>query len=181
MAENLRTTRFRDGSAIPFIPDQPAWSELSVGAFCRPALGPAKDPDLFGLLYNHHAVSDSRGLCPDGWHVPDVEEWRNLVEYLGGFEVAGLRMRDLESGQWEVTLPKAENRIGFSGIPAGGRGRLGAASDVGYFATWWASTASDSDHAWHFGLHPDNPVIRSNPGHKASGFSVRCVQDPPPR
>lgn len=176
-AENLRTTRFNDGSIIPFVPNQPDWSRLSTGAFCKPATGSLEGSEPFGLLYNYHAVNDSRGLCPHGWHVPDVGEWRTLIEYLGGPGVAGRGMKDNGSEQWEVVLPGMNNASGFSAIPAGGRGSLGSAGELGYFATWWASTVHDSAYAWHFGLHPDSHAIRSNPGHKASGFSVRCVQD----
>jgi len=179
--ENLRTTRFNDGSVIPFVPDQPHWGHLSIGAYCNPDVDPSRDIALFGLLYNYNAVSDSRGLCPDGWHVPDVEEWRILIGYLGGPGVAGGEMKETRSGRWEVMVPGVSNGSGYSAIPAGGRGRFGSAGDVGYFATWWASTAHDSMYAWHFGLHPDSHAVRSNPGHKASGFSVRCVQSSPRR
>ncbi|TES93476.1 MAG: hypothetical protein E3J94_01395, partial [Desulfobacteraceae bacterium] len=133
--------------------------------------------DAYGFLYKFHAVNHSRGLCPEGWHVPTAGEWRTLIDYLGGVEVAGGKMRETGSGLWRISVPGSTNESGFSATPAGGRGRLGSAGDAGYYATWWSSTSSDPTYAWHWGLYPDRNSIRSNPGNKSSGFSVRCIKD----
>ncbi|UCG28351.1 MAG: fibrobacter succinogenes major paralogous domain-containing protein, partial [Bacteroidales bacterium] len=111
-----------------------------------------------------------------GWHVPTAEEWQKLIDYLGGSSVAGGRMRDTGSDLWILPSPGANNRSGFSGIPAGGRGRFGSIDEIGYYATWWSSSSHDSTFAWHWGLFPDKNSIRYNTGHKASGFSVRCIK-----
>ncbi|MFC1484491.1 fibrobacter succinogenes major paralogous domain-containing protein [Candidatus Neomarinimicrobiota bacterium] len=177
MVENLKAAHYRDGTAIPGVLDNDEWSSLTTGAFCVSELDSSAGTDAYGLLYNFHAVNDSRGLGPAGWHVPTAAEWRTLIETLGGDEVAGGRMRETGSGQWRIPVPGSTNASGFSAIPAGGRGRFGSASDAGYYATWWSSTSSDTTYAWHWGLYPDQNSIRSNPGHKASGFSVRCIQD----
>lgn len=177
MVENLRTTRYRDGTTIPSVEDVEAWSVLSTGAYCSPGADSSAQECYLGLLYNFYAVSDSCGLCPEGWHVPTAAEWRQLIDYLGGIDVAGGKMKDTSVGLWKVLVEGTTNESGFSALPAGGRGRLGSPSDVGYYATWWSSTSHDSSNAWHWGLYPDRHGIRSNPGHKASGFSVRCVKN----
>jgi uncharacterized protein (TIGR02145 family) len=177
MVENLRTTRYRDGTTIPQVVDNEAWSGLAAGAYCTPAVDSSGPESAYGLLYNFHAVNDSRGLCPAGWHVPTAAEWRLLVDQLGGVEVAGGKMKATAAGHWRVHVQGTTNESGFSAVPAGGRGRMGSASDVGYYATWWSSTSHDITYAWHWGLYPDKHGIRSNPGHKASGFSVRCVKN----
>ena len=100
-----------------------------------------------------------------------------LINYLGGKEIAGVKIKDNISNLWKSKNTYATNESGFSGLPAGGRGQFGSAGDVGYYATWWSSTSYDSLYAWHWGLYPDKASIRSNPGHKASGFSVRCIKD----
>jgi uncharacterized protein (TIGR02145 family) len=120
---------------------------------------------------------DCAGLCPDGWHVPSAGEWRELIAFLGGVEVAGARMKSTAAGDWNIRVDGATNESGFSALPAGGRGRFGAACEVANYATWWSSTLEDSLFAWHWGLHPDKHQIRANPGHVQSGFSVRCVKD----
>jgi uncharacterized protein (TIGR02145 family) len=177
LAENLRTTRYRDGTAIPHVADDEAWSVLSTGAYCAPAVHSSVPEGPYGLLYNFHAVVESRGLCPHGWRVPTSEDWRRLVDHLGGVEVAGSKMKATDAGVWRVNVVGTTNESGFSALPAGGRGRIGGAGDVGHYATWWSSTPHDSIYAWHWGLYPDRQGIRSNPGHNASGFSVRCVKN----
>jgi uncharacterized protein (TIGR02145 family) len=177
MVENLRVAGYRDGTPIPRVSDTGQWSVLTTGAYCLPEHDPSAHEDSYGLLYNFHAIRDSRGLCPCGWHVPTAEEWRTLIAQLGGAEVAGGRMKDTSSDLWRISVPGTTNESGFSAIPAGGRGRLGSAAEVGYYATWWSSTPSDSDYAWHWGLYPDKNSVRFNPGHRSSGFSVRCVRD----
>jgi uncharacterized protein (TIGR02145 family) len=177
MADNLETTRYRDGSAIPHVVDAATWSDGSIGAYCFPANDRDATPASYGLLYNFAAVNDRRGLCPEGWHVPTATEWRTLVDQLGGADIAGKTMKDVDSGLWSLSTPGADNSSGFSALPAGGRGRFGDAGEVGMYATWWAATSEDDEYAWHWGLYPDRNSIRFNPGHMASGFSVRCVRD----
>ena len=177
MVENLATTKYRDGTSIFSVGDDNRWSVIASGAYCRPALESSRVIEGYGLLYNFHAVSDCRGLCPDGWRVPTADDWRELIEYLGGVEVAGGKMKTTISGIWTVKVPGTNNESGFSALPAGGRGRLGGAGDVGDYATWWSSTLHDSLYSWHWGLHPDKHNIRANPGHVQSGFSVRCIKD----
>jgi uncharacterized protein (TIGR02145 family) len=178
MAENLKATHYRDGTPIPNVPDDDVWPELRTGALCWLDDDPSSFKGVYGALYNYFAVADPRMLSPAGWHVPTIEEWRILENELGGRDVAGHTMRDIASNLWLVIHPGANNDSGFSARPAGGRGRFGSAGEEGRYATWWASTSHDVDFAWHWGLFPDRGTIRSNPGHKASGFSVRCVKDP---
>ena len=184
LVQNLRVTRYRDGTPIPLVRDEATWCALTTGAYCPPDAGRQPPRAALGLLYNFHAVASARGLCPAGWHVPAAAEWRAAIEVLGGNDVAGGRMKETRSGSWRTPVPGTTNESGFSALPAGGRGRYGAAADGGLYATWWSSSAHDAASAWHWGLYPDSHGIRSNPGHMASGFSVRCVRDssgPPTR
>ncbi|MFQ5629021.1 MAG: fibrobacter succinogenes major paralogous domain-containing protein [bacterium] len=82
MAENLRVTRYRNGDAIPNITDNKAWSQLTTGALCNYDNDPEKAA-IYGLLYTWYAVIDSRGIAPEGWHVPSDEEWKQLEISLG--------------------------------------------------------------------------------------------------
>lgn len=177
MAENLKVIHYRDGTPVPDVPDNDAWSKLKTGALCWMENDPIKYKDVYGALYNYYAVADRRKLSPVGWHIPTIDEWLILENYLGGKEVAGGKVKDIASKRWKAIHPGAENSSGFSAVPAGGRGQFGSPGEAGSYATWWASTSNNTNFAWHWGLHPDRPNIRSNPGHKASGFSVRCVKD----
>jgi uncharacterized protein (TIGR02145 family) len=177
MLENLKVTHYRNGIAIPNVSVNEKWSTASTGAYCLVNNDSAEYKQIFGVLYNFYAVNNKNKLCPVGWHIPTESECMTLINYLGGKEIAGGKIKDNSSNLWKSKDTYATNESGFSGFPAGGRGRLGSADDVGYYATWWSSTSYDSLYAWHWGLYPDKESIRSNPGHKASGFSVRCIKD----
>ena len=176
MVENLKVTHYRNGTPIPNVHDNAKWPHATNGAYCM-VDNSTEYKNTYGLLYNFYAVNNIRNLCPKGWHVPSESECMTLINYLGGIDVAGSKIKDNRSNLWKNPNTLATNESGFSGIPAGGRGRLSSAGDVGYYATWWSSTSYNSNYAWHWGLYPDKNSIRSNPGHKASGFSVRCIRD----
>lgn len=176
MVENLKVTHYRDGTPIPNIYDNDRWPLAKEGAYCL-VNNSSEYKETYGVLYNFYAVDDDRLLCPEGWHVPSETECMMLINYLGGKNIAGEKIKDNSLKLWKSEHTNATNESGFSGLPAGGRGRLGSPGDVGYYATWWSSTSYDSLYAWHWGLYPEKNGIRSNPGHKASGFSVRCIQD----
>lgn len=177
MKENLKATRYNDGTVIPMVIDENKWSKLVNGAYTVPKSKPEKYKENYGLLYNYYTVIDKKKLCPDGWHVPSANEWKKLIQYLGGDKLAGSKMKYLDSGLWKTLHINANNTSQFSALPAGGRGRIGEVGEVGNYATWWSSTSDDLKYAWHWGLFPDKNGIRYNPGHKNSGFSVRCIKD----
>lgn len=177
MVENLKVTHYNNGAKIPLVMNETKWSILTTGAYCVSEKKTKEYLDTYGVLYNFHAVADSQKLCPVGWHVPTALEWKTLIEYLGGSKIAGGKMKDFDSGLWKISVEKANNSSQFSALPSGGRGQYGNVDEVGYYATWWSSTSEDANFAWHWGLHPDKNEIRFNPGHKNSGFSVRCIKD----
>jgi uncharacterized protein (TIGR02145 family) len=177
MAENLRTTTYRNGKKIPHVEDNEEWSSTVTGAYCYPDLEFSTETQAYGFLYNFIAVNDCNGLCPEGWHVPSMDEWRELANYLGGINVAGGKLKSTDTRTWNIQVEGTTNESGFTALPAGGRGRVGGAGEVGNYATWWSSTVDDFLYAWHWGLHPDKHQIRANPGHVLSGFFVRCVKD----
>ena len=176
MAENLRVTHYRDGSEIPLVIDDDKWSKALKGAYCPVENNGNQLVREYGLLYNFYAVRNDCQLCPKGWRVPTKADCLTLIEYLGGSEVAGTKIKDNRSGLWSDQDAEANNSSGFSGLPSGGRGRLGPAAELGRYATWWSSTVEEPNYAWHWGVFPNKPGIRSNPGHMASGFSVRCIR-----
>lgn len=176
MAENLKVTRFRNGSPIPKLQQESDWSIQRKGAYCVD-MQTDEYANVYGLLYNFYAVDDQQGLSPEGWRIPNKEDWHQLIEYLGGESSAGGKMKDTGSALWLRENRGMTNESGFSALPSGGRGRLGDVGEVGYYATWWSSSAEDSLYAWHWGLYPEGAGIRFNPGHKTSGFSVRCIKE----
>ncbi|UCD62942.1 MAG: fibrobacter succinogenes major paralogous domain-containing protein [Candidatus Zixiibacteriota bacterium] len=177
MVENLKVTRYRDGSPIEYISDDTAWSLTNWGAYCWYEDDSLAYNGTYGAFYNFYAVVDSRGLAPAGWHIPTWGEWLALEAYLGGQDVAGGKLKATGAAHWIEPNTGATDQYGFRGLPAGGRGQITGCGDMGGYATWWSSTSYDSLFAWHYGLSYDKARVRRNPGHKASGFSVRCVKD----
>jgi len=101
MAENLKTIHYRNGDPIPLIVDNNAWSGLDSGAFCNcNNTNNMNFVDTYGILYNWHAVSDSRNIAPTGWHVPTNEEWYQLIDFLGGEDVAGEKIKEKGTLHW---------------------------------------------------------------------------------
>ena len=168
MAENLRTSKYRNGDAIPGNLSNDEWKSATSGA---QAVYDNKNSNLstYGRLYNWYAVKDTRGLCPSGWRVPTDAEWTELTNFLGGLEVAGKKMK---TSNWNGT-----NSSGFSALPGGARYYSGDYfDDLGYGGYWWSSSPSGSD-AWYRFLSSGNSDVYRYYGSVRHGFSVRCVRD----
>ena len=97
MNKNLNVTHYRNGDAIPNITDNNAWWQLTTGAYCN-YNNDVSNSLVYGKLYNWYTVTDSRGLCPTGWHTPSYAEWTTLRNYLGNCGLTelkgGIRIQD---------------------------------------------------------------------------------------
>ena len=179
MAENLRTTRYRNGDAIPYARTDDAWTTESVGMRCAYEHDDSL-ADRYGQLYNFYAVQDERGLCPLGWHVPSDEEWNELEGALGLSSVdakrpggRGIHGAAMKSEAWDGT-----NSSGFSALPGGARSSFdGYFSGGGYYGYWWSSSANGTSDAWNRYLNSDVDDVGRYCYDRRGGFSVRCVRD----
>ncbi len=178
MAENLKTTKYNDGSEIPLVTEQSAWYDLGAPGYCWYNNDESANRNVYGALYNWYAV-DTGKLCPPGWHVPSDEEWTTLTKYLGGETIAGGKIKEAGTIHWPGPNTGATNSSGFNALPAGFRGKTGfiPASEVA--AIFWSSTAFDSDDAWTRYLQPDSIIAGRNNGGKYHGFAIRCLKDSP--
>jgi uncharacterized protein (TIGR02145 family) len=177
MAENLRTTKYRNGTnIIPINTNNTLWASNTTGAYCSHNNNTANDCP-YGKLYNWYAVNNANQLCPTGWHVPTDAEWTTLITFLGGESVAGGKMKSTGTQYWLINID-ADNSSGFSGLPGDSRFNDGLFFSIGYFGYWWSSTESSTTNAWRRSLHyPEGYVYRSNNSPKKSGLSVRCLRD----
>ena len=175
MAENLKTSTYRNGDLIPNVTDNAQWTGLTSGAWCYYN----NDPQFecpYGKLYNWYTVADSRNVCPEGWHVPTDAEWTTLTNYLGGESIAGGKMKSTGTQYW-LYNNVADNSSGFSGLPGGVRGDSGAFSSIGYAGYWWSSTENDTYYAWYRFLDYSLGFVNRGNYFKSYGFSVRCLRD----
>lgn len=175
MAENLNATFFRNGEPIPESKTQQEWlqaGEKGLPAWCNFNNDPAQ-ADKFGKLYNWYAVTDSRGLAPEGWHVPSDEEWTILSNQLGGDVAAGVKLKAQSS--W--TSGAGNNTSGFSVLAGGGRGGTSQFKGQGTVAVFWSTTPKSRSFAYYRVVHATKNGFYREDDDKMSGFAVRCVKD----
>ena len=182
MAENLRTTTYRDGTPIPYVEDNKTWSGLTwgkvkTGAYCWYDNDSMKYKNIYGALYNWYAVVDSAGICPAGWHAPTDDEWTTLENYLGGNRMSGGKMKETGNDHWISPNMNATNECGFSGLPGGNRYNNGSFHSLGKDGTWWSSTETYAFTAWGRSLHYNYAHLSRSHDLTGLGFSVRCIKD----
>jgi uncharacterized protein (TIGR02145 family) len=190
MQENLKTTKYRDGSDIPNVPDSAAWGNLTTGAWCDYHNLPSEG-EYYGRLYNYYAVADSRKMCPAGWHVPSHSEWNIMEKFLdntvdttalGG---SGTRIgRILKEGcdtRWAyLDSTFGLNSAGFTALCSNFRNASGAwslAPGDNHDDCFWTSTPYNASSAWFRSLRWCFSDIYSLFPMKKAGHSVRCIKD----
>ncbi len=186
MAENLKVTHYRNGEEIPNVVDCNAWGKYTKGAYCNYGNNES-NAEIFGRLYNFYTVKDSRGLAPAGWHVPSMEEWQTMINYLGGDEIAGGKMKETGIAHWNAPNTGATNESEFTALPGGYRGVFRDNSSIiedasmGIMAYFWSATEPYENLAKATYLSCKDYDIGGGSGHGPSqasrGYSVRCIKD----
>ena len=188
MSENLKVTKYNNGTNIPYIADYSTWSNLTSTAFCWYNASPyyldsINYVNTYGFLYNGYFVDDlvnlNKDICPIGWHVPTDAEWTTLTTYLGGSNIAGKKLKEAGVSHWLNNTLLTTNETNFTALPAGYRTwDIGVFCDVGNYGEWWSSTESiyDSSRVYNIEMKGSlNNVHRDN-CRKKDGFSIRCVK-----
>ena len=174
MKENLQTTRYNDGTVIPYEGDRIAWFRSTNGAWCLYD-NDVNNSLLYGKLYNWQAVNTGK-LAPVGWHVPTEAEWTTLITFLGGN--AGDKMRN--NNYW---LPSSwvnnTNSSGFTALPNGYFYVDATITPIGYSAKFWSSTQNNSSvglakYCFLYFQNSDARIQNQGLGH---GMSIRCIKD----
>jgi uncharacterized protein (TIGR02145 family) len=176
MKENLKTSKYSDGTAIPNVTDANAWSNLTTGAYVE-YNNTSSNSSIYGKLYNYYTVIDARNLCPTGWHIPTDAEFTTLTNYLGGASVAGGKLKEIGTTHWTTPNTAADNTSGFTALPGGYRFTNGTFNSIGYIGFWWSSNDYSETIALDMGLSSTSGMVDRAPEYKQDGFSVRCVRD----
>ena len=184
MAENLKTMKYNDGSAIPNVTDNAEWSLLTSGGYSENCNVPSSS-DIYGKIYNWYAVNTNK-LCPSGWHVPSNIEWDNLSGYLVNDENIGLKLKEAGKDHWESDL--GTNESGFTAIPGQFRDANGKILDLTEWTYWdffktrrtgaffWSGSENDVLNAWSRSVG-NNGVFAKTSADKNFGYSVRCIKN----
>ncbi len=191
MAENLKVTHYRDGTAITHVPDNTAWSNLTTEAYCMYNNNASNEVDTYGALYNWYAVSDAHNIAPAGWHVPTDTEWKELEIALGmsQSEADDTGYRGTNEGSklagnadlWSDGTLENDSEFGTSGftaLPGGYRSYVnGDYYGMGYYGSFWSATEGSSNGAWRRFLHYSDSAVSRNYSDKRNGFAVRLLRD----
>jgi uncharacterized protein (TIGR02145 family) len=180
MAENLKTTKYSDGTAIPFVIDDTLWGK-SLPAYCWYNNDMATYKGTYGALYNWFtldtASNGGKNVCPAGWHVPSYAEWTTMLDYLGGEGAAKGKLMETGTAHWSDPYPEATNETGFTALPGGYRSFDGSFNYLGCMGYWGSSSEIDTYAAWNFYIVDNSCLIIRRGYSKDLGISVRCVQD----
>ena len=186
MAENLKTTKYKDGTDIPNVTNQAEWINRTTPGYCWYLNDAVKFKNTYGALYNWHAVNTGK-ICPTGWHVPSDSEWTTLTTDLGGDSVADSKLKETGTTHWINTYTRVINSSGFTALPGGNcwgvkTEPLSYFGDLGYAGHFWSTSEYNDPLLGFYGAY-SRTFIGGWEGYtnstftKAQGLSVRCVQD----
>ena len=173
MAENLRATKYNDGTDIPLVTDNSEWEESTTPAYCWYDNDQATYENTYGALYNWYTV-DTEKLCPVGWHFPTEDEWITLFEYVGGEEVAGSVLKSTTG--WNNDGNGTDD-FGFGAMPGGARFYLGTYQEMDQYGSWWTNRDNYTGDATYVSLKYSRDNVYRLMRDFRWGLSVRCVKD----
>lgn len=192
--ENLRTTKYNDGTEIPLIADSAAWAGLITPGYCyNNNTSDSAFIKNYGALYNWYAV-DTKKLAPAGWHVPTHAEWTILENYLiaNGYNWDGTTTGNkiaksmAAKTDWRTSTKAGSpgydltknNMSGFSALPGGRCNSSGYFESNGGGGYWWSATENDTSNGCSRSLaYQYEGLTRSYSYAKSCGFSVRLLKD----
>ncbi len=176
MAENLRSIKYCNGDDIHHGNDPEEWFFLNKGAYTY------YDRDLvnekiYGKMYNWHAVNDERNICPCGWRVASIQDWDEMIDYLGGDSIAGGKLKSQGTNYWKAPNLDATNESGFSAVGGGILHGYSTFEHLNETVFYWTADAphdviADIKIMWY-----DSPLIRDMINNKNFGNYVRCIKD----
>ncbi len=179
MHENLKVTHYRNGDPIPNVKDSIQWCSLTNGALCN-YNNDTSYISTYGSLYNWYAATDSRNLCPVGWHVPSETDLTTLFNNLGNIHIAGRKLKEIGCAHWFCPNEFADDSSGLTALPGGyrdGTVGYGGYSMLTLHAGWWTSTLCDATTSWILNLNYDDGQANNYCLPLTFGFYMRCIKD----
>jgi uncharacterized protein (TIGR02145 family) len=178
LQQNLKTTKFNNGDAIPTQSNNAAWAALTTAGYCFYNNDAVSYKDAYGALYNAYAIEDARGICPVGYHVPSDTEWATLATFLNGDANAGGSMKVPTLVYWASQPLPPLYSSDFLGVGYGQRYLNGAFGFINQYSPFWSSTQLDSTHNWRRYLAFDSAALgRDSSSVKYYGHAIRCIKD----
>jgi len=176
MVENLKVTRYNDGTAIPYVPDSADWVALKTQGYCWYGNNASANKNSYGALYNGYVLSSGKNIAPVGWHIPADSEWTILTTWLGGENVAGDKLKEAGSAHWSIMNVSATNESGFTALPGGYRGSFAKFAGMGSVGFWWSSTPYGYGFLYRY-MYDNDSRVESGNINKEWAYSIRCIRD----
>lgn len=174
MAENLKTTKYRNGDSIGTTTLDLGYPyNLPTYIYQWAYAGNESNVATYGRLYTFNAASDSRNICPTGWHLSTKGEWFTLITFLGGYSSAGGKLKETGTTHWQGFNTGATNSSGFTALPGGLRYDV-KFEGIGGAGIWWGPDVVGTESR---SIKSNSPTIDRGDGHSNHGYSVRCVKD----
>jgi uncharacterized protein (TIGR02145 family) len=179
MAENLRTTHYLNGDLIGTT--NPA--TLDITSENSPKYqwsysGSDANALIYGKLYTWYSITDTRKICPSGWHIPSDSEWMTLESTLGGYLIAGSKLKESGNDHWLSPYNvDATNESCFTALPGGYRSLSGTFSLIQNETYCWSSSESEAGKSWVRTLSSGSFSIGRSSVSKSLGISVRLIKD----
>ena len=175
MVENLKTTKYNSGVPIQKLLDAEKWQYDNSSAYAW-YNDDDSNKDVYGALYNW-AVVKKGNLAPKGWHIPSIEEWQELIDFLGGEKNAGGKLKEIGTDFWDSPNKGADNSSGFKSVATGCKSKSGNYQFVGNRTIFWTSTESNLLQAKSITLIFNSPKAVTISYSKNYGFAIRCIKD----
>ena len=179
MKENLKTTRYNNGDTIgTTYPDTLDISNETMPKYQWAYEGDKKYVEVYGRLYTWYTITDSRKVCPSGWHVPSLNEWKELFDFLGSGKIAAGKLKEAGTSHWESPNSYANNESGFTALPAGSRWLYGEFAQLGKHGHYWASDEQYPGYAGRILLRFDDNISKQiGSSYPKNAWPVRCIKD----
>ena len=179
LRQNLKTTKYNNGD--PIGTTTPATLDLTGAIAPKYQWNVGNDPTtvaVYGRFYTWYTVTDSRGVCPTGWHVPTDPEMTTFTTFLGGEAAAGIKVKEVGTDHWNGPNTNT-NESGFTAVGGGYRNFTGAFVSFGVSSPYWTSTENLINTAWGWGrtLYYNQDAMGRNGFDKPDGCVVRCIKD----
>jgi uncharacterized protein (TIGR02145 family) len=187
MVENLKTTRYADGTAITFVSNSAAWDALTTTskAYCWYG-DDINNKATYGALYTWAAATNGtaslsnpsgvQGACPTGWHIPSYGEYHESLDFNDNL-TAGGKLKEAGTIHWMSPNIGATNETGFTALPGGYRDENGTFNNLRYEGRWWTSGSYDSSQGYYYHMNYNSTANTFSYVAKMSGASIRCVKD----
>lgn len=175
MAENLRTTRFKNGDRLNQFLENNLWQENDKPTWVNYNFDTIFNSS-YGKFYNWLAIIDKRGLCPSGWRIPKIGDWQQLIKYVGKFSPAAL-LKEVGTSKWKIPNAYSSNSYGFSATPSGFIDNENKFIKLGEQASWWSVSVYLNDYISTAHLNYSDDKFEINATQNSTGLSVRCIKE----